>query len=95
VALAKALVLGVAAVSVEGAFEDGADEARFPVITIPTLNCAFACPAETVAGHSRHKVRMTSLDMLCLPVAAGSSPVGAKASRNGALRSAVEGNCRR
>jgi hypothetical protein len=47
-----------------------ADEARFPVMTIPTLNCALAFPADTPVGHSKQKARIRNLDMLRLPRAA-------------------------
>ena len=40
--------------------------AGFPVILMPTRNCAFACPAQTAEGHSRHSARKAHLDMHAL-----------------------------
>jgi hypothetical protein len=41
--------------------------AGFPVILIPTRNCALACPAQTAEGHnSRHSARTVHLDMHAL-----------------------------
>jgi hypothetical protein len=80
------LVAPVSGASLEAAFGVGADDARLPVITIPTLNCELACPARALTGHNRKRVRMAALNMLCLPMAAGWPTIGAKASHNGTLR---------